>query len=345
MIANRKIFIFLAAVAWALSTPAAIYWTETRFDGSGGYVMRANADGSGVTELVSGAATILGPNGLEYGNGALFWPDQQLNAVKRTALDGSTTLFATASNPYDVFISSDRVYWTSQERNYIASAKLDGTDPIQLLGRRSVTSPFAIEVTSSAIYWSEVTGSGTIRRSDLDGGNIVTLVTGVYVYDMQISGDFIYFGDNNFPAAMKRAKLDGTEMKTLFPVDFVNGIWLTKDFIYWSDLYALHRAGLDGSNPVILHAGDPSVAWMRGIVVLDDGGSTGSPQPIVGNPRLLGNSLVFTVQATPGKTVQIEQTTGFASWSSVASFVAGASPVNITNEIAGHIGAFRAKSN
>jgi len=99
----------------SVSSPAQtkLYWTETRAEG--GFVMSANGDGTGPKEIVSGAANILGPNGLEYGNGFLYWPDQQLNVISKVRPDGSGwAVFTTVTNAYDVFITSERVYWTAR---------------------------------------------------------------------------------------------------------------------------------------------------------------------------------------------------------------------------------------
>jgi hypothetical protein len=51
---------------------------------------------------VDGADKVLGPNGLEYFNGKLLWPDQQLKSLQFSLLDGSqVTPFAMDENPYD----------------------------------------------------------------------------------------------------------------------------------------------------------------------------------------------------------------------------------------------------
>jgi len=132
----------ISASIVSASAQTKIYWTETRFEAglvSGSFLMSADADGSNAKEMVSGSAKVLGPNGLEYGNGTLFWPDQQLNIVSKSNPDGTAAnMFVGASNPYDVFVGTDRVYWTSQTGNYIDSAKLDGTDSGRILSRSSL---------------------------------------------------------------------------------------------------------------------------------------------------------------------------------------------------------------
>jgi len=321
-----------------------ILWTETRGDAA--FIVSANADGSSPTDILSGAANIKGPNGLEYYNGQLFWPDQQLNAVRKANPDGTgaTTVYIT-SNPYDVFATPERVYWSSKTGNYIFTSKPDGSDLDAVHSRNTITSPFALEVVGPTCYWSDVSGLGKIMRSDLNGANIQTVLDRVVIYDMQISGDFIYFGDNGFTPGMKKVKLDGTGLTKLFDADFVNGIWLTADTIYWSDLTSIHRAGYDGSNAQTLYTATAG-NQVRGVVVLEDATPIVT-QPTLGNPQRTGNNFTFTIQAKAGTTVNIEKTSApGAAWNQVSSFVAGSDAKTVTSEIANGVRSeiFRAKS-
>ena len=61
-------------------------------------MVRANADGSSPVNIVSGTANILGPNGLESANGLLYWPDQQLGAVKQVNPDGTGAAWSRISS-------------------------------------------------------------------------------------------------------------------------------------------------------------------------------------------------------------------------------------------------------
>lgn len=266
--------------------------------------MRADADGANVTEVLSGAANIKGPNGLEFGQGRLWWTDQQLTAVKSVLPDGSDVkTFTVASNPYDVFIG-DRVYWTSQTANYLDSAKVDGTDANRILGNSVIVSPFPVAVTEANIYWGEVNGQGRIRRSDLAGGNVTTLINNVFSYDFQIVGDKIYLADNNFPAGIKRANIDGSELIPLTAegvVGLAHGIFVTEDAIYWADFgtRAINKAGLDGSSPTaLISRPDASV---RGVVVLTVADGETAPS-ITQQPQSqtasVGATVNFSVTAT-----------------------------------------------
>ena len=99
---NRRDLIALPALQAGIVSPSSaavqLYWTETRPEG--GFVVRANAEGSNPTHIISGAANIKGPNGLEYGEGFLWWPDQQLNVISKAKPDGSAVqVFTPVNNP------------------------------------------------------------------------------------------------------------------------------------------------------------------------------------------------------------------------------------------------------
>lgn len=311
-----------------------IYWTETQpsprpFTAGPAFIMGANADGSNPVAVVSGAENVKGPNGLEYGNGFLYWPDQQLNAVMRVKPDGSElSMFASANNPYDVYPGPELAYVSFNNSNQIFSYQLDGAGAALAVPKSETTGPFAVDATSSNIYWSESGGSGRIRRSDLAGGNVTTLLTGTYSNDIQVSGDFIYICDNNFPAAIKRAKLDGTGLVSLIPLGFGTGIHVTQDAIYWSEFTTVNRADLNGNNRVTLYTSDPS-SQLRGVVAIQT--QEDRTPSVLADAHLVRGKLAFTVKAPAGKTVHVESASALTpgSWSEVATAVGAAAPVSV----------------
>ncbi len=329
----------LLVLGLGASAEVKIYWTAT--DGAGAYVVRANGEGSNPVNIVSGAANILGPNGLEYANGLLYWPDQQLGAIKQVNPDGTgLATFRLANNPYDVFGTTTQIFWTSQTGAYIDTQLTNGTGYQRILNSASVTSPFAIEVTATNLYWSQVNGSGSIRRSDLNGGNIVTLIPNAYVFDLQVTSNYIYYTDGNFPSAIKRANLNGTGITNLitdtFGIGLPNGICVTADAIYWSALNddnggGIRRANLNGSNRTNLYNA-PSGTAVRGVVVLSDS----VQQP--GAPQFSSSSVgpgyfTTTLQVESGKTYRIESSGNLANWTEITNFVAAGTSATLTNVI------------
>lgn len=333
-------FALVLTIAFCLRAHAeiAIFWTETRFDSA--FVMRATADGSTPHAIVSGNGVIQGPNGLEYGNGYLFWPDQQLNVISRARPDGSEAgAFAVATNAYDVVVGSERVYWSSLTGHRIDSTKLDGTDP-QVYSKR-LQPPFAVELAGTNLFWSVVlanASAGSVQHAATAGGGAGAAAFNCVVYDMQLVGSILYYGDNLTPGGIKKIDTSkepdttGADVTTILPVPFLNGLCVTQDAIYWSDLESIHRAGLNGENPVTLYTA-PAGGQVRGVVVLDDAATSAGIQ--LSTPQRDGNNLVFSVQGGVGKTVHVEESQAAMSgaWSEVSTFQGAPAPTTVTQPI------------
>ena len=261
-----------------------IYWTQT---GPGGfmtngpaYVMKANADGSGITQLVSATTKIKGPNGLEYGAGDLYWPDQQLGGVYRAETDGTLAALVpnTSDNVYDVSIANNKVYWVNGAGNTLKSVNLDGTGYTSVM--TGLAFPVALQATSQYLYWTDNT-TQKIRRADLNGGNAVDLITtglDSYPYDFEVTDSYIYyFGKNTSNAGgIWRANLDGSNQTELYTDNYLKkGIDVTDDFIYWTSydyssgygLPVVARMGLDGTGRENIIVGATGVAF-HGVVAL-----------------------------------------------------------------------------
>jgi hypothetical protein len=302
----------------------ALFWTAT--DAGGAYVMRAAGDGSNPVAIVSGAENVLGPNGLEYFEGYLYWPDQQLNAVRRVKPDGSGLgTFAEARNPYDVFMTPGDGFWSSQEEGYVDTRRVGGGGYQRLMTSPTVTRPFALAVTDEAIYCSQVNGSGSIVRAGRTGGNVTTLVPRAFVYDLQVTDKYVYFADNNYPGGIRRVNLDGTGDVTLVPGGALfNGICVTADAIYWSALMdgeggGIRRCALDGGNPVILYR-SPGGTSVRGVVALEL--ESGPARPRLHDVSLTAESIRFLADTEPGKTYHIEGASSLSGWSELTHFTA-----------------------
>lgn len=279
--ATSCLFIGFNASAGAAES---LYWTET---GPGGFqtngpafVIRANADGSGATAIVSGANVIKGPNGLESFNGALYWPDQLKNSG-RVAADGSQ-LLELGSGAYDIAANANAVFYSLGSANRILKSNADGSGLTTLI--TGLSFPFAIDVSPTHLYWSEF-NSGKIRRSNLDGSDVQDLVSGIVAYDFEVTDDAIFYA-NTFQGEIWRANLDGSSrLRLIDTVDFINGIDVTADFLYWSDLGGeIKRANRDGSNEQLVYTAASGVS-IRGVVALNEVAPVPLPATL---PLLLG---------------------------------------------------------
>ena len=274
------------AATTLVTLPAAaqdtIYWAQT---GPGGfmtngpaYVMKANADGSGITQLVSSTSKIKGPNGLEFGAGDLYWPDQVLGGVYRAETDGTLPNMVpnSSDNVYDVSVANGKVYWVNGAGNKLKSANLDGSAPADLL--TGLAFPVAVQATSQYLYWTDF-NTKKIRRADLDGSGTIDLIsTGLdwYPYDFEVTDSHIYyFGKNaSNTGGIWRADLNGANRIEILADGYLKkGIDVTADAIYWTSydynsgygLPVVARMALDGTGRQNVIVGASGIAF-HGVV-------------------------------------------------------------------------------
>lgn len=264
-----------ATAATAPPAGARVYWSEQGPQPGPGqagpsYIKAGNGLGGPaplVQTVVSGNANIKGPNGVEALDGRLWWPDQQLGVIATTLPDGSGRLTIGVSNPYDMDLEGGQLYITTLNDGRI----LRVADP---LGAPSapepvlsgLSSPFAVDAAGGYLYWSEVSSSNRLRRSNLDGSGIVTLVSAVQSYDFQVTPQYIYLSTT--AGEVLRTNLDGSGLTTLASgIGFLNGIEVTADRIYVSSFFGqVSVMGLGGESPTVIY--DLPGGPLRGVAVM-----------------------------------------------------------------------------
>lgn len=277
----------LGAIALAMATSAAstaamaqtLVWSETTGFTNTPSISTATPPGA-TTTLVTDQTQVKGPNGVEFLGGRLWWPNQQrvpisngfvvnnLWSIGTSLPDGSDVQVISTGGfqPYDLDLQGNLVYWTDQNNNVIRSFDVTTARRTSSNFLTELTSPFAIDVTADAVYWSEVGTSNRIMRSDSDGTNITTLLTGINSYDFEVVGSQIYYTTTG--GTVLRSALDGSGLTTLASgLGFLNGIDVTDDAIYVSALQGIFegpgfttlgagrisRMNLDGSGVELLH--------------------------------------------------------------------------------------------
>ena len=204
-----------------------MYWT----DASTGKIQRANLDGSGAEDLLTGRPFV-GDLELDLAAGKMYW--SQLGTI---SLGG------------------------------IFRANLDGTD-LQTV-RGGLSSPYYLEldVPGGNVYWAELTNT-MIHRMNLDGSgtidNVVTGLTRVREVGLDTAAGMIYWNDRDSHKVQRRP-LDGSgpieDLYTFIPQSGKpHGMALDLDaqMIYWTDtqLRWLMRGATDGSStPQVLYSG------------------------------------------------------------------------------------------
>ena len=270
MNSNLRTVQIAAAVAlclWAAhSTQAApFYWSDL-----GGVpvntdtIRRANGDGSGIQTVVSG-----------------------LEEPRGIALD----------------LVDSQIYWADPGASAIMCAALDGSGPVQTVASAGdATAGVALDVASGKVYWTDSDGyqinhggfSGEIRRANLDGSDVETLVTGL-VHPSGIAvdpvGGQVYWTELDHQSdglgSIQRANLDGSNVQTLVTgIDEANNLAIDIEDgkLFWPELttHTIQSANLDGSGVQVVLTGldNPtsiSLSLAEGKLYWTD--SLGGPQP------------------------------------------------------------------
>ncbi len=203
--------------------------------------------------------------------GKMYWTNFLRGDIQRANLDGSqceTIVPDTASLPFGAGIAVDavagKVYWGQTYPNRIRRANLDGTNVEDIVigndnGLQFSHSSISIDTVGSKIYWSEPSqANGLIRRADLDGQHIETIITDKKCRGLVVNGNAgkLYWFDGNF---LKRSNLNGSGTESLFdPPGNAYGYSPSLDLgtgkLYWIDLASssVYRCNLDGSNAEIV---------------------------------------------------------------------------------------------
>jgi hypothetical protein len=146
---------------------------------------------------------------------------------------------------------------------------------------------------ASKIYWAEPGPDYGIRRADVDGSNVETVVVTdetPYAIDIDPARGKVYWTQDG-PDLLLRADVDGSNVETLYTGNeyYARGVALDLqgDQVYWTTFYVygneLHRADLDGSNEEIAFSTGRTQPGLA-IDSTSDGGDGGGVVPAV-SPR------------------------------------------------------------
>src|SRR4051812_21919927 len=182
-IRRRIAFVIGAGAMFCALAPAAhaadkIYWGNY----GAGKISSANLDGSGGSNLNTGATTVSQPTGtaIDAGAGRIYWADDGSGTIKFANLDGSDgggtldTTGATVASVRGLVLDKDtgRIYWANEGTNNISYANLDGSGGGDLdTTGATVASPagVAIDPDVGKIYWANVSPLPPISAANLNG--------------------------------------------------------------------------------------------------------------------------------------------------------------------------------
>ncbi len=163
-----------------------IYWSDIAGNGTTGdeRIQRARLNGSNRQTLVSfddGNPGNPGDIALDLNNRKMYWANTNpfTSKVQRANLDGSQleTLEANLEAPSGLALdlSKGHVYWTDVNTNKVQRADLDGRrveDVVTL--ENSLQNYLDLDPQGGKMYWTD---KDRIRRANLDGSNVETIVS------------------------------------------------------------------------------------------------------------------------------------------------------------------------
>ena len=278
----------IATMAAVAGKPAdsTLYWSEisSQFvNPPPAYIKAGTGLGGLAPDLqapVSGAANLRGPNGLEYVDGRLWWPDQQLGVIGSVDPNGGAVRKINAAGVYDMDVQGGKLYWSANNSGQIfVINNLAAPSPLSTVLMSGLNRPFAVDATAQYLYWSEVVGAPRLMRAGLDGSNATQLLSNVVSYDFEVTSQYIYLTTTD--GQVLRTALDGSDRTVLATgLGFLNGIDVTDNAIYVSSLSSAYDGGgftatgggqvmamgLDGSQRSVLYTAatgyvDPNQPW------------------------------------------------------------------------------------
>lgn len=144
------------------------------------------------------------PYGITATSSNLYWVDANDDSLFRSGLDGSnkTTLITQTglpsgdfiTNPSGIAVTDSAIYWSDVSAHEILKSNLDGTG-VQLLVSDSSVTAVNLALTATNIYWTDQ--SGAIKRSNLDGTNVVDVISGLtFPAGIALTDSLIYWSDS-----------------------------------------------------------------------------------------------------------------------------------------------------
>ncbi len=195
-----------------------IYWT------SGKKILRADLTGSNVEDIYAAVTESNFDIKLDTVGGKMYWSTENPdNQIMRANLDGTAVETVSSSVNRPMYISLDRannqLYATAFGSGDIVRMNFDGSALTTIMnGVDNGIIGSAIDLKNGKVYWSGGISNDWIRRANLDGSNVETILTGLSApQDIAVDEDHgrIYFTDALGTPSIKRANLDGTGLETI----------------------------------------------------------------------------------------------------------------------------------
>jgi hypothetical protein len=259
-----------------------IYFSDYNFE----TIQRVNEDGSGLTTLISGLGGVRGVQ-IDATNGKIYWTQvYPTRAIRRANLDGTgiEDVLSTGSGvPWEIALDAagGKIYWTQENGPpAIMRANLDGSvaEGLVMTGHWRPTG-ISLDLTAGKMYWADYF-YGEIRRANLDGSNVETLIAGLSSPNhvvVDAANGFLYFTHGLFtPSFVSRSNLDGSGFTTLVSGESgASGLALdaASGTLFWTN-----DQGQSVRRATITGAGIATIVWSQsplGIAVVSHSSQSG----------------------------------------------------------------------
>lgn len=219
----------------------------------GSKIQRANLDGTGVEDVVTGVSAE--GIALDVAGGTIYWSG--FFKIQRANIDGTGVedlIIGIEASRIALDLTGGKIYWTDPNTPKVQRANLDGTNVEDLI-TTGVTQPvgIALDVNGGKIYFTDE-GGLKIQRANLDGSGLEDLVTTGFISGtgirLDLAGRKMYWSDAG--GKVSRANLDGSSVEEIvtFPVSMNArdvGLDVARGKLYWTEFSGeLLRADLDG---------------------------------------------------------------------------------------------------
>uniref|UniRef100_A0A673I064 EGF-like domain-containing protein n=1 Tax=Sinocyclocheilus rhinocerous TaxID=307959 RepID=A0A673I064_9TELE len=178
--------------------------------------------------------------------GHVYWTDDEVQAIRRSHLDGSEAQFVVTSqvnHPDGIAVDwiARNLYWTDTGTDRIEVTRLNGSMR-KILISEELDEPRAIVLDPAAgyMYWTDWGEVPKIERAALDGTERLVLVNTSLGWPNGLALDYserkIYWGDAKTDV-IEVMQMDGSGRRVLVDdnLPHIFGFALLGDYIYWTD--------------------------------------------------------------------------------------------------------------
>ena len=164
----------------------------------------------------------------------------------------------------DLDLVNNKIYYSSKSQHKIFRGDLDGSNQEEIVTDAKGPFGIAVDPANNVFYWlgqQNPSNSGVIKRAELDGSNVTTLLSGLQFCVEDIAIDKLngkLYWTNVCEDRIRSCNLDGSGNTSVLTGQ-ANVLGLALDpaagKMYYTDGSTIERADLDGNNVETLHNG------------------------------------------------------------------------------------------